>query len=212
MMSPEALMKKRRTGMELFLNIVSAALIAIFIQNSILERALGVNVLLYASRKKENMFGFSAAITYTTTVSAPLIWVADTLIGDMPLYKFIMPLIYVLIIGIIYVLTLILIWRFFPKFFRSLKKFVHLSVFNCSVVGALFLCSQQGNDIFSYLGYGLGTGIGFLFAAYLLYTAAGMLNSPLVPAAFRGYPIMIVYVGILSLALYAFTGYTTSAV
>ncbi|MBQ5471058.1 MAG: tRNA (N(6)-L-threonylcarbamoyladenosine(37)-C(2))-methylthiotransferase MtaB, partial [Treponema sp.] len=39
-------LKKRRTGMELFLNIVSAALIAIFIQNSILERALGVNVLL----------------------------------------------------------------------------------------------------------------------------------------------------------------------
>lgn len=198
--------------MEIFLNIVSAALIAIFIQNSILERALGVNVLLYASRKRDNMFGFSAAITYTTTISAPFVWLADTFIGEFEYYRVVMPLIYVLIIGIIYILTLILIWRFFPKFFKSLKKYVHLSVFNCSVVGALFLCSQQGSDIFSYLGYGLGTGIGFLFAAYLLYTAAGRLNSPLVPAAFRGYPIMIVYVGILSLALYAFTGYTTSAV
>ncbi len=198
--------------MEIFLNIVSTALIAIFVQNSILERALGVNVLLYASRKKENMFGFSAAITYTTTVSAPLIWVVDTVIGNIENYRILMPLIYVLIIGIVYISTLVIIWRFFPKFFKSLKKYVHLSVFNCSVVGALFLCSQQGNDIFSYIGYGLGTGIGFLFAAYLLYTAAGRLNSPLVPAAFRGYPIMIVYVGILSLALYAFTGYSTSAV
>ena len=85
-------------------------------------------------------------------------------------------------------------------------------MFNCSVIGALFLCSQQGNDIFSYIGYGFGTGIGFLIAAYLLYIASERLNSPLVPAAFRGFPIMIVYVGILSLALYAFAGYSTASV
>ena len=127
-------------------------------------------------------------------------------------YSVIMPLLYVLTIAVIYIVTLVLIWRFLPQLFRSLKKYVHLSVFNCSVIGALFLCSQQGNDIFAYIGYGFGTGIGFLVAAYLLYAANARLNSSLVPAAFRGYPIMIVYVGILSLALYAFTGYSTSAV
>ncbi len=198
--------------MEIFLNIVSAALIAVFVQNLIFERALGVNVLLYASRKKEHLFGFSGAIAYTTTVSAAIVWIFDTLLGETEYYRVIMPLIYIFIVAIVYIGTLALIWRFFPKAFRSLKKYVHLSVFNCSVIGALFLASQQGNDIFSYLGYGLGTGIGFLLAAYLLYTAAGRLNSPLVPAAFRGYPGMLVYVGILSLAFYAFTGYSTSVI
>ena len=198
--------------MQIFLSIISAALAAIFVQNSILERALGANVLLYASRKKEHLLGFSAAITYTTTVSSPFIWVFDTLLGKNEYYGIIMPLLYVLTIAFIYIVTLVVIWRFFPQFFKSLRKYVHLSVFNCSVIGALFLCSQQGNDIFAYIGYGFGTGIGFLVAAYLLYAAAERLNSSLVPAAFRGYPIMIVYVGILSLALYAFTGYSTSAV
>ena len=194
-----------------FLNILSAALIAVFLQNSILERALGANVLIYASRKKEHVIGFFVAITYTTTISSPLVWLLDNYLGNNPYYHLIMPLLYVLIIGIIYVVTLIIIWRFAPKLFNSLKKYVHLSVFNCSVVGALFLCSYQGSDIFTYLGYGLGTGIGFLLAAYLLYIATERLNSSLVPDAFRGFPIMLVYVGILSLALYAFTGYTTSA-
>jgi electron transport complex protein RnfA len=198
--------------MEIFNNIVIASLAAIFLQNSILERALGANVLLYASRKKEHLIGFFAAITYTTTVSAPLVWIFDTFLGNNEYYSVLMPLLYILTIGTVYILTLVVIWRFFPKLFRSLKKYVHLSVFNCSVVGALFLCSQQGNDIFTYIGYGLGTGIGFLFAAYLLYIASERLTSSLVPAAFRGYPIMIVYVGVLSLALYAFTGYSTSAV
>ena len=198
--------------MEIFLSIVSAALTAIFIQNSILERALGANVLLYASRKREHVVGFAAAITYITTISSPFVWLLDTLLGDFEYYHVVMPLLYVLVIAVIYILTLVSIWRFFPQFFKSLRKYVHLSVFNCSVIGALFLCSQQGNDIFAYIGYGFGTGVGFLLAAYLLYAAADRLNSSLVPAAFRGYPIMIIYVGVLSLALYAFTGYSTSAV
>ena len=197
--------------MEWFLNIISAALASIFVQNMVLERALGANVLLYASRQKEHVTGFAAAIAYITTVSAPLAWLFDTLLGDTEYYRVIMPLLYVLTIAVIYILSLVVIWRFFPKLFKSLKRYVHLSVFNCSVIGALFLCSQQGKDIFAYLGYGLGAGIGFLVAAYLLYAACARLNSPLIPAAFRGYPIMIVYVGIMSLALYAFTGYSTSA-
>ena len=194
------------------MNILSASLVAIFVQNSIFERALGINVLLYASRKREHLLGFFIAITYTTTISAAVIWNFDRLLTDNEYYNVFMPILYVAVVSAVYILTLVVIWRFFPKFFRNIKKYVHLSVFNCSVIGALFLCSQQGADIFTYIGYGFGTGVGFLLAAYLLYIAADRLNSPLVPAAFRGFPIMLVYVGILSLALYAFTGYTTSAV
>ncbi len=198
--------------MTAFTNILMASLIAVFVQNSIFERALGINVLLYASRKREHLIGFFAAITYTTTISSAIIWNFDRLFADNEYYSVFMPILYVAVVSVLYIITLVLIWRFFPKLFRNIRKYVHLSVFNCSVIGALFLCSVQGTDIFTYIGYGFGTGIGFLLAAYLLYIAADRLNSPLVPAAFRGFPIMLVYVGILSLALYAFTGYTTSAV
>ena len=198
--------------MTAFMNVLMASIIAIFVQNSIFERALGINVLLYASRKREHLLGFFAAITYTTTISSAIIWFFDGLFAENEYYSIFMPILYVAVVSVLYILTLVLIWRFFPKLFRNIRKYVHLSVFNCSVIGALFLCSVQGSDIFTYIGYGFGTGIGFLLAAYLLYIAADRLNSPLVPAAFRGFPIMLVYVGILSLALYAFTGYTTSAV
>ncbi|MBQ7834651.1 MAG: hypothetical protein IJ385_02605 [Ruminiclostridium sp.] len=198
--------------MEVLGNIISASLIAIFVQNSIFERALGINVLLYASRKREHLLGFFTAITYVTTISSAIIWNFDRLFIGSEYYSLFMPILYVGVVSAVYILTLVVIWRFFPKIFKALKNYVHLSVFNCSVIGALFLSSQQGADIFSYIGFGFGTGIGFLIAAYLLYIAVPRLNSPLVPAAFRGFPVMIVYVGILSLALYAFTGYTTSAV
>ena len=81
----------------------------------------------------------------------------------------------------------------------------------CSGLGADASSAVSSISPVYWIVSGLGTGIGFLLAAYLLYTATERLNSPLVPDSFRGFPIMLVYVGILSLALYAFTGYTTSA-
>ena len=188
-------------------NFLTAALLAMFLQNAIFERVLGINILLYASRQKSNVIGFTLGLCYITVLSSAAAWVADYFLGGYEYYPMFAPVLYVLIIGIIYITSLIIIWRYFHRLFKRIKKFVHLTVFNCSVLGALFLNSQIGEDIFSYIGYGLGTALGFFAAGYLLYIAHARLNSELVPAAFRGMPIMIIYVGILSMALHAFAGY-----
>ncbi len=198
--------------MSLFLSILNAALISIFMQNSIFERALGSNILLYASKKKGYVIGFSLVITYISVLSSIAAWYIDNTFGEFEHFEIILPLIYILVISIIYILSLIIIWAAFPKLFVKIKTFVHISVFNCSVLGAMFLNSQFGSDIGGYIGFGLGTGIGFFVAGYLLYIAHHRLNNELVPSSFRGIPIMLVYVGVLSLSLYAFVGYSTAMV
>ncbi|MDR2531321.1 MAG: hypothetical protein LBC82_00545 [Oscillospiraceae bacterium] len=195
--------------MQLFASLFNAALLAILLQNSIFERALGPNILIYASRKKEHVIGFSLVITYVTTLSSVLAWVLDLYFSDFEYFGILMPLLYILVISFIYILSLILVWRFLPKIFGRIKAYVHLSVLNCSVLGALFLNTQFGSALSGYIGFGIGTGLGFFLAGYLLYIAHPRLNSDLVPAAFRGLPITLVYVGIISLALYAFVGYAT---
>ncbi|MCL2071644.1 MAG: hypothetical protein FWH07_05350 [Oscillospiraceae bacterium] len=188
-------------------DFLAAALLSVFLQNFILERALGINILLYASRQKSNVIGFALGLCYITVLSSAATWVLDNFLGEHEYYKMAAPVLYVLVIGIIYTVSLIVIWKFFHKLFRKIRKYVHLTVFNCAVLGALFLNSQIGEDIFSYMGYGFGTAVGFFIAGCLLYIAHERLNSELVPAAFRGMPIMIVYVGILSMALHALSGY-----
>jgi len=195
--------------MDIFAAMLNAALLAILLQNSIFERALGTNIMIYASRKKEHVVGFSLVITYTTTLSSVIAWVLDINLSDFEHIGILIPLLYILVISVIYILSLVLVWRFFPKLFRKIKAYVHLSVFNCSVLGALFLNTRFGGDLTAYIGFGIGTGLGFFFAGYLLYIAHPRLNSDLVPAAFRGLPITLVYIGIISLAMYAFVGYAT---
>ena len=195
--------------MEWLSSLMTAALFALILQNSIFERALGANILIYASRKKEHVIGFTAAITYVTTLSSAIAWILNLYLYELPYFGILMPLLYILVISFIYILSLILVWRFFPRLFKKIKAYVHLSVFNCSVLGALFLSGQFGGDLIGYIGFGIGTGIGFFIAGYLLYIAHPRLNSDLVPAAFRGLPVTLVYIGIISLALYAFVGYAT---
>lgn len=194
--------------MNWFLSLVNAALIGIFLQNAIFDRALGTNILMYAAHKKQNIIGLFVGIIYITTLSSVPIYFIDVNFSGMEYYNIIMPLVYILVVSVIYILTLVAVWKFFPRLFRYIRKYVHLSVFNCAVLGALFLQNVLGASLAEYIGYGIGTGLGFLLAAYLLYTASDRLNSELVPEAFRGMPIMTVYVGVISLAVSAFLGYS----
>lgn len=187
-----------------FSRLLTAALLGIFIENAAFERALGINVLLYSARKKENLIGIFIGVIYVTTISSALTCLTDRYFSEWKYYNILMPFIYIFIVSAVYLLTLVAIWRFFPALHRRVKKYVHISVFNCAVLGALFIQSRIGGTFASYIGYGLGTGLGFLLAGYLLFAAEDRLNSDSVPASFRGMPITMIYIGVISLALSAF--------
>jgi len=194
--------------METFGEIVTVAMVSVFVQNAILDRAFGSNVAIYASRKNGTVIGFSVGITVMSTIASLISYFADSLLLPSQYGRLFMPLIYVTIISVLYLAGLFLMWRVFPDFFKRIKKYVHLAVFNCTVIGALLLNSNYGSDIWSYIGYGFGTGIGFFLACFLLNIAREKLDSDRIPKAFRGYPVMLVYIGVVSLAFYALAGYT----
>ena len=194
--------------MEVFTRIVSTAMISVFVQNAIFDRALGSNVVIYASRKDSHVTGFTLGITAMTTIASVISYFFDKLLIPTAYGWLFMPLIYVAIISILYVLALLFFWRLFPKTFVKIKKYVHLAIVNCTVIGALFLNSDFGSDIWSYIGYGFGTGIGFFLACFLLNIAHERLDSEKIPRVFRGYPIMLIYIGVVSLAFTALVGYT----
>ena len=194
--------------MEVLARIVSVAMVSVFVQNAIFDRAFGSNVVIYASRKNSTVIGFTLGITAMTTIASIISFFVDSALLNTQFGWLFMPLIYAAIIGAIYVLALFLFWKVFPKIFRRMRKYVQLAIFNCTVIGALFLNSNYGSDLPSYIGYGFGTGIGFFLACFLLNVAREKLDSDKIPRVFRGYPIMLVYIGVVSLAFYALAGYT----
>lgn len=193
---------------EVFAKIISFAMISVFSQNAIFDRAFGSNVAIYASRKDEHVFGFTVGITAVTTLASIASYFLDRVVLRLEYGYLFMPLIYIGIIGIIYIVGLLVLWKFRHNTFRKIKKFAHLSVFNCAVIGALLLNSTYGSDLAGYIGYGFGTGLGFFLACFMLNIAQDRLDSDKIPRVFRGYPIMLIYIGIVSLAFNVLVGYT----
>ncbi|MBP5378833.1 MAG: hypothetical protein J6Y64_04760, partial [Ruminococcus sp.] len=93
--------------------------------------------------------------------------------------------------------------------FADLRKYIHVSAFNCAVMGTLFTINGRAAEeswAYNLLGYisdGFEAGAGFIVAALILAAAYRKLNSAKVPASFRGFPAMLVYLGIISMAVYS---------
>ncbi len=201
--------------MQAFLNFFSematCALIAMFVENTIFTRALGTSSVLLMLRKKFNLFLFGLILTVITLISSIGVALVQPYINGLEHKSYLMPLIYVLIIGAVYILTLIFCSKFLKKQMPKIRPMIHMSAFNCAVLGALLLSSTnnvvQLQSAAGVVGFGLGSGVGFTIAAYLISIAYDRLNSTRIPKAFRGFPITMIYIGILSLAFYGLIGH-----
>ncbi len=97
------------------------------------------------------------------------------------------------------------------KNFETTRKYIHVSAFNCAVMGTLFIVTGRAaiysavNSLSGFMIAGAEAGTGFILAAFILMAAFRRLCSKEVPAAFRGFPSMLVYLGIISMAVYALT-------
>ena len=125
--------------MEIILKTLIVAMTAIVFENTIFTRAIGTSTMLLAAKKKEDMIPFGLSITYICTISSALSFFADKFLVEETTKVLYMPLIYVGIIGFVYIITLLALWKWAYSLFVRIKKFVHMSAFICAVLGALFL-------------------------------------------------------------------------
>lgn len=190
-----------------FAQTVLLAFVAIFAENIVFSRGLGTSTMLLAAKNNRQFLGLGLCITYICTASSMLSYIADKLFLNSETSYLYMPIIYIIIIGGIYILTLLIMWKWAYVIFVRMKKFVHFSVFNCAVLGALLLNAKNNSTFWEYAGFGLCTGIGFMIATYLLSIVYERLNSESIPDSFRGYPIVLVYIGIISMAFFGLVGH-----
>ncbi len=180
-------------------------LIALLGANLILTQALGISTLFVAAGSRKNLICTALAITLFTTIGSAGACIIDAVlpesVSDLRL------LLYVGVIGIIYIALLTGLYLLGSERFVSARRYIHLSAFNCAVMGTLLTindrASAEGLGFVGYMIAGLEAGFGFIIAALMLTAAYRKLNSTKVPVSFRGFPAMLVYLGMISMAVFA---------
>lgn len=189
-----------------FFRMISISLTLIFVENTVFARAIDTSTLISVSRNRKNIFGFGICAVYFSVVTGFLGFFADNFLLESQILKeqayIYQPFIYVAILGVVYIITLLILWKYFYKIFLRIKKFIHLSALNCAILGAMFLNAQSCTALSEYIFRGIGVGLGFAFAIYLTAIVYERLHDASVPYCFRGYPLTLLYIGILSMAFY----------
>lgn len=192
--------------------LISMSLALIFVENTVFTRAIDTSTLISVSRNRKYIFGFGLCAVYFSVVTGFLGFFADNFLLKMDLQNekiyIYQPFVYVAILSVVYIITLLILWKFLYKRFLKIKKFIHLSALNCAILGAMFINSQNCTKLSEYIFRGLGTGLGFMFAIYITAIVYDRLHDSSVPYCFRGYPLTLIYIGIISMAFYGLASTT----
>ena len=182
-------------------------IIAFLAANLIFSQALGTSSLFIASHSRKNLIGTAFCILLFTTFGTGCAYIIDSSLPSGAA-EFSL-LLYTAAISVFYAALLFILYYARPQDYEKLRRYIHLSAFNCAVMGTLFTMSEKADSdaalrsFGEYVRFGTEAGLGFITAALILTAAYRRLNSYKVPKSFRGGPAMLIYLGIISMAVWS---------
>lgn len=179
---------------------------AVFVNNFVLVKFLGLCPFMGVSRKLDAAYGMALATGFVLTLSSALAWMVHHWLL-LPLgLEYLRTLGFILVIAAVVQFTEIVMNRQSPRLYRVLGLYLPLITTNCAVLGVALLNVQARHTLFESVLYGFGAALGFGLVLVLFSAMRERLETADVPAAWRGAPIALVTAGLMSLAFLGFSG------
>ena len=187
----------------------SYAVLAIFAQNAIFTRGLGVSRLVQlVGDKRTSSWWFALMLCITQVLVAPLAFYAGRLLAPLPNRAQLRPVVYLVCIAVVCLFELVILTLAKGPRSGQLIRILPIAAVNSGVLGTVLVERTQSFTLEQSIGFGIGSGLGYLLAVMLVTEAQNRLRSRAIPEAFRGLPITLIYIGVLALAIYGFTGHS----
>ncbi len=188
---------------------------SVFINNVILARFLGLCPFVAISENTWQAFAMSMAVTFVTTMSSALTWVAYRFFLVPFELAYLRTLAFVLIIAAFVQFAEMVIRKTMPLLYRAFGIYLVLITTNCAVLGVAVLNTDMffangkpvpGSFIFSVF-QGLCVGIGYTVAMLLMSGIRERLKFCDTPKPLQGLPLAFIVAALMSLAFMGFTGF-----
>lgn len=179
---------------------------AVFSQNFILVKFLGICPFLGVSSKVETSLGMGAAVTFVMALTAVVAWPIQTYIL-VPLHiEYMQTIVFILVIAALVQMVEIMLKKLSPSLYQALGIFLPLITTNCAVLGVAILMIQKEFNLLQSVAYSVSTALGFALALVLFAGIRERLEFEEVPKGFRGVPIALITASILAMAFMGFSG------
>ncbi len=191
-----------------FIKIFGIVVSAIFVNNFVLSRFLGLCPFIGISKKLDVAVGMGISMTFVVTMSSIITW---------PIYHFVLVpfnleylniISFILIIACFVQLVEIFVRKFNPILYKALGIYLPLITCNCVVLFVTLLNAQGQLSFIESVIQGVSAGVGFALALVLMTSIREKLEMAKIPAPLKGAPMAFIIAGLMSLAFLGFSGLT----
>ncbi len=188
-------------------------LTAIFVENTVFSRGFGVSRMTkLLTDDKTDRYTFCAFLCLILVVSAPFSYFWNQFLQAPEFWyrDYVRPVGLMVILSLVFVLVVLFVSILPLGNKKELLAMLPIASFNCAVLGPLLVTQAQNFDFVQSMAFALGSGLGYSFALWLVWEGEDRLSEEHIPTSLRGLPINLIYIGILSLAIYGLTGHPLS--
>ncbi|HNV72705.1 MAG TPA: electron transport complex subunit RsxA [Candidatus Ozemobacteraceae bacterium] len=187
-------------------SIISIVIIAIFIENFVLNQILGLCPFVGVSNKIDSAVGMGLAVTFVMALAGAVCWAVQFYLL-LPFHlEYLQTIAFILVIAALVQFVEMVIRKMAPSLYQSLGVYLPLITTNCAVLGVALLNLKKGFNLVQSVANSTAAGVGFFFALILMAGIRERLETADIPLAMRGAPITFITAGLMALAFMGFAG------
>ena len=181
-------------------------LTAVFINNYVLTRFLGICPFLGVSKKLGQATGMSLAVIFVMLMATAATWPIQTYLLNPNGLGYLQTIVFILVIAALVQFVEIVLKRYIPSLHKALGVYLPLITTNCAVLGVTILNIDEGYTFAEAMVNSLGSGLGFFLAMVMFSGVRSCLEGADSPKSFKGLPITLIAASITSLSFLGFSG------
>ena len=190
----------------MFKVLIVILLSAVFVDNYVLSRFLGICPFLGVSKKLDQATGMGIAVIAVMLLACAVTWPIQYFVLNTLNMGYMQNIVFILVIAALVQMLELLLKKFIPSLHKGLGVYLPLITTNCAVLGVAINNINDGYSFLESMVCALGVGLGFLLAMVLFSGLRSRINEANIPEAFRGLPVTLIAASFISLAFMGFGG------
>lgn len=189
--------------MSLFLIFMSA----MFVNNFVLAKFLGICSFLGVSKKKDAAIGMGLAVTFVMIMASIMSYIVYTFILIPLEIQYLSTIAFILVIASLVQLVEMVIKKMSPGLYKALGIYLPLITTNCAVLGMTVLNMQDNYNFIQSVVSAIGAALGYMMSIVLLsFIREKVDNNENIPKSLQGLPITLFTAALMSIAFMGFQG------
>ena len=186
--------------------LIIILLSAVFINNYVLSKFLGICPFLGVSKKLDSATGMSLAVIFVMLIATAVTWPIQIFLLTPNDMGYLQTIVFILVIAALVQLVEIVLKKYMPALHKSLGVYLPLITTNCAVLGVTILNIDEGYTFVEAMVNSLGSGLGFFLAMVMFSGVRSTIEGSDIPESFKGLPVTLIAASITSLSFMGFGG------